>query len=56
VIGFDPYGDISLLKIAEGKDLPYCELGDSDQLKIGQPVIAVGNPFLIGRQNWQPTI
>ena len=56
VIGFDPYGDISLLKIAEGKDLPYCELGDSDQLKVGQPVIAVGNPFLIGRQNWQPTI
>ncbi len=56
VIGFDPQGDISVLKIAGGKNLPYCKLGDSDELRIGQPVIAVGNPFLLGRQNWQPTI
>lgn len=56
VIGYDPYGDISVLKIPDGKDLPYCELGDSDKLHIGQPVIAVGNPFLLGKQNWQPTI
>lgn len=56
VIGFDPYGDISVLKIENEKGLPFCDLGDSDQIKIGQPVIAVGNPFLLGRQNWQPSI
>ena len=56
VIGYDPHGDISVLKIADGKGLPFCALGDSDRLRIGTPVIAVGNPFLLGRQNWQPTI
>jgi S1-C subfamily serine protease len=49
VVGHDPKGDISLLKI-EGKDLdlPFCELGDSDKLVIGQHVFAIGNPFLLG--------
>jgi S1-C subfamily serine protease len=56
VIGFDPLGDISLVKVRNGKDLPFIEMGDSDALKIGQPVIAVGNPFLLGNENWEPTI
>ena len=44
VIGRDPSTDIALLKIkAEG--LPTIKYGDSDQLKLGEWVLAVGNPF-----------
>ncbi len=44
VIGRDPGSDIALIKI-DAKDLPYIRYGDSDDLKIGQWVLAVGNPF-----------
>jgi len=45
LIGSDPNTDIALLKIeAEGK-LPYLAFGDSDNTKIGEWVLAVGNPF-----------
>ena len=56
IVGFDPLGDISLCKLRNAKDLPYCELGDSDLLEIGQHVIAVGNPFLLGNGSWEPTV
>lgn len=56
IVGFDPLGDISLCKLRDAKDLPSCELGDSDALEIGQQVIAVGNPFLLGNGSWEPTI
>lgn len=43
VIGSDERSDLAVIKIdAEG--LPYAELGNSDELEIGEPVIAVGNP------------
>jgi len=42
--GCDPVTDIALLKI-EASDLQYLKYGDSDQLKIGEWVLAVGNPF-----------
>ncbi len=44
VIGTDPSTDIALVKI-EAKDLPTVSFGDSDELKIGEWVLAVGNPF-----------
>lgn len=44
VIGADPDTDIALIKI-EGNDLPYVPFGDSDKLKVGEWVLAVGNPF-----------
>ncbi len=56
VVGFDPSGDIALCKLRGAKDLPFCELGDSDALRPGHPVIAVGNPFLVGNGSWEPTI
>jgi len=40
----DPINDIAILKI-EGEDFPYLELGDSEQIEIGETVIAVGNPL-----------
>lgn len=44
VIGTDESTDIALIKI-EGADLPYLKLGNSDALKIGQWVVAIGNPL-----------
>jgi Do/DeqQ family serine protease len=44
VIGKDPATDIALLKIEE-KDLPYLLYGNSDEVKVGEWVLAVGNPF-----------
>lgn len=44
VIGTDPTTDLALLKI-EAKNLPFVRFGDSDQTKIGEWVLAVGNPF-----------
>lgn len=45
VIGTDPKTDIALLKIKSEKELPYVTFGDSDNAKIGEWVLAVGNPF-----------
>ena len=44
VVGNDPQSDLALLKI-EGEDFPYLTFGNSDALKVGEWVLAVGNPF-----------
>lgn len=44
VVGTDPSTDLALLKI-EGTNLPHLTLGNSDNVEIGEWVIAVGNPF-----------
>ena len=44
IIGTDPSTDLALIKI-EGDDFPTIPVGDSDQLKVGEWVLAVGNPF-----------
>lgn len=44
VIGVDPSTDLALIQIKE-KDLPTLTLGNSDQVKVGEWVLAVGNPF-----------
>ncbi len=44
LIGADPETDIALIKI-DAKDLPVIPFGDSDKLKVGEWVLAVGNPF-----------
>jgi Do/DeqQ family serine protease len=48
VVGSDPPTDLAVLKI-EGGDLPALVLGDSDQVKIGDVVLAVGNPLGVGQ-------
>ncbi len=45
IVGRDPNTDIALIKITQSADLPVVTLGDSDDLKIGQWVLAMGNPF-----------
>jgi serine protease Do len=48
VVGHDGDTDIALLKIDADKDLPFVALGDSDKPRVGDWVMAVGNPFGIG--------
>ncbi len=43
-VGFDPSTDLALLKI-EARDLPYLKFANSDSLRVGEWVLAVGNPF-----------
>lgn len=45
LIGTDPNSDIALIKIDAPEKLPYLAFGDSDNTKIGEWVLAVGNPF-----------
>ncbi|MQY80378.1 MAG: Do family serine endopeptidase [Bacteroidetes bacterium] len=44
LVGLDPSTDIALLKVDE-KNLPYIRFGNSDELRLGEWVLAVGNPF-----------
>ena len=45
IIGSDEQNDIALLKIETNDELPYAVFGDSDSTRIGEWVLAVGNPF-----------
>ncbi len=45
LIGTDPENDIALLKIEANGDLPYVTFANSDAIKIGEWVLAVGNPY-----------
>jgi len=45
VVGADPETDLAVIKIDAGKDLPTLSWGDSKALKVGEWVLAIGNPF-----------
>ena len=45
VVGTDPAIDVALLKISGGRDLPEAGLGNSDELRVGEWVCAIGNPL-----------
>src|ERR1035441_2101778 len=48
VVGADPPTDVAVLKI-DATGLPAITLGDSDQLEVGDVVLAIGNPFEVGQ-------
>lgn len=49
MIGSDPETDLALIKISGETDLPFVSLGDASKLKVGQSVLAIGNPFDVGQ-------
>ena len=58
VLGVDPGSDLAVLRMLpkrEGQTWPFRELGDSDQLLVGQTVFAMGNPFLLAT-DFTPTV
>ena len=55
VVGTDPVSDICLLKV-DAENLSYIPLGNSDNIIIGEWVIALGNPFGLFEVNDQPTV
>ncbi|MGE3242649.1 MAG: S1C family serine protease [Pirellulales bacterium] len=57
LVGLDPGGDIALIKLLgdEGATFPVAELGDSDDVRVGDWAFVAGNPFLLA-DNYQPTV
>jgi S1-C subfamily serine protease len=45
VVGSDTNLDLAVLKVSAGSNLPYLKLGDSDGMRVGEWVIAIGNPY-----------
>jgi len=48
VVGRDPKTDLALLKVESEKSLPFVSFGDSDTVRVGDWVLAIGNPFGFG--------
>ncbi|MFP6614465.1 MAG: trypsin-like peptidase domain-containing protein [Pirellulales bacterium] len=55
VVGIDPTGDVAMLKLLGRDDFPTAELGDSDQVQVGDWAFAIGNPFLLAT-DFTPTV
>ncbi len=55
LVGLDPGGDVAIIRLS-GKDrFPYADLGHSDLLRVGDFVMAMGNPFLLA-EDQKPTV
>jgi serine protease Do len=48
MVGNDPKTDIALLKVEPDEPLPFVDFGDSDAIRVGDWVLAIGNPFGLG--------
>jgi serine protease Do len=44
IVGADPFTDVAIIKIDAGEELPAMSFGDSDKTKVGEWVLAIGNP------------
>ncbi len=57
LLGRDPHGDLAALRLELPADetVPWLELGDSEALRVGDEVVAVGNPFALGVLDQSPT-
>lgn len=58
VLGIDPGSDLAVLRLLPKRSdqtWPHCDLGDSDQLLVGETVFAMGNPFLLAT-DFTPTV
>lgn len=55
LVGLDPTGDLALIQMLGRGDFPHARIGDSDQVRVGDCVFAMGNPFLLAT-DFQPTV
>jgi len=56
LVGTDPVGDLALLKIRGAKDLPFVEFGEISKVRVGQQVLAVGDPFKLADMDGPPSV
>jgi len=49
LVGADPSSDLALIRIETGQALPAVSMGDSDQLRVGEWVLAIGSPFALSQ-------
>ena len=55
IVGIDPTGDVALIKLFGRDDFPYAKMGDSDQMRVGDWAMVIGNPFLLAN-DFRPTL
>lgn len=55
VVGIDPTGDVAMIQIQGRTDFPVAEIGNSDEVRMGDWCYAMGNPFLLAT-DYQPTV
>ncbi|MDA0836436.1 MAG: trypsin-like peptidase domain-containing protein [Planctomycetota bacterium] len=55
IVGIDPSGDVSVIKLEGRDDFAFAALGDSDNLQVGEWALAMGNPFLLAT-DFTPTV
>ncbi len=55
IVGIDPVGDVALIQLLGRDDFPVAELGDSDRVRVGDWVYAIGNPFLLA-DDFHPSV
>jgi len=55
IVGIDPTGDVALIQLQGRTDFEFARPGDSDQVRVGDEVMALGNPFLLA-SDFTPTV
>ena len=55
LIGTDPGGDVSIIQMEGRDDFPFTPLGNSDQVRVGDWALAMGNPFIL-TEDQKPTV
>ena len=55
IVGIDPTGDLAMIQLLGRTDFPFATAGNSDEVQVGDEVMALGNPFLLA-DDFSPTV
>ncbi|MCH2209716.1 MAG: trypsin-like peptidase domain-containing protein [Fuerstiella sp.] len=55
IVGIDPTGDVAMIRLLGRSDFPFATAGNSDEVQVGDEVMALGNPFLLA-DDFSPTV
>lgn len=55
LVSIDPTGDVALIQLLDRDDFPFADIGNSDDVRVGDWTFAMGNPFLLAT-DFQPTV